>query len=321
MWRSEWARCFGDAQFDSVVEFSGYTAFWASLLLQSPGGFRSIWLHNDLALEKSRFVGSRRRMKRSLPAVFSVYRDFDSLVSVSASLARINRDALATPYGLRQESFVFARNLVDESHVREGLASPLSSVVNYHNEDETPEQDDRLWIDELQRVDCVWFTTVGRFSPEKNQERLIRAFAEVYREHSAVRLIVIGHGPLRAELQALINTLGLSLVAFVVGPFPNPFPVLAASDCFVLSSNYEGQPMVLLEAALAGMPIVSVEFDSVHDALPDSAIRIVPQSDEGLAEGMRAFLRGDVRPSVLDGVAYNRAAVVEFYAVTAAQKE
>jgi len=320
MWQSEWARCFGDAQFDSVVEFSGYTAFWASLLLHSPGGFRSIWLHNDLALEKSRFVGSRRRMKRSLPAVFSVYRDFDSLVSVSASLARINRDALATPYGLRLESFVFARNLVDELHVRKGLASPLSSVVNYHNEDEIEEQDDRRWIDELQRVDRVWFTTVGRFSPEKNQERLIRAFAEVYKEHPAVRLIIIGHGPLRVELQALINTLGLSLVAFVVGPFPNPFPVLAASDCFVLSSNYEGQPMVLLEAALAGMPIVSVEFDSVHDALPDSGIRIVPQSDEGLAEGMRAFLRGDVRSSVLDGVAYNRAAVVEFYAVTLAQR-
>ena len=79
--------------------------------------------------------------------------------------------------------------------------------------------------------------------------------------------------------------------------------------------------MVLLEAALAGMPIVSVEFDSVHDALPDSAIRIVPQSDEGLAEGMREFLRGDVRHSFLDGVAYNRAAVVEFYAVTGAQSE
>ena len=320
MWRSEWARCFGDSKFESVVEFSGYTAFWASLLLHSPGGFRSIWLHNDLALEKSRFVGSRRRMKRSLPAVFSLYRDFDSLVSVSASLARINREALGPPYGLRQECFVFARNLVDESHVRKGLASPLSSVVNYHNEDETPEQDDRRWIDELQRVDSVWFTTVGRFSPEKNQARLIRAFAEVYREHPAVRLMIIGHGPLRGELQALIDTLGLSLVAFVVGPFPNPFPVLAASDCFVLSSNYEGQPMVLLEAALAGMPIVSVELDSVHDALPNSAIRIVPQSDEGLAEGMRAFLREEVRPSFLDGVAYNRAAVVEFYAVTGTQR-
>jgi len=319
MWRTEWARCFGDTRFDSVVEFSGYTAFWASLLLHSPGGFRSIWLHNDLALETTRFVGSRRRMKRTLPAVFSVYRDFDSLVSVSESLSEINREALASQYGLREDSFVFARNLVDEVHVRHGLASPLSSVVVYATEDETCEPDDRRWVEELQRVDSVWFTTVGRFSPEKNQARLIRAFAEVYREHSATRLMIIGHGPLRAELQALIDSLGLSSVAFVVGPFPNPFPVLAASDCFVLSSNYEGQPMVLLEAALAGMPIVSVEFDSVHDALPDSAIRIVPQSDHGLAEGMRAFLRGDVPPSFLDGIAYNQAAVSEFYAVTGAR--
>ena len=316
MWRSEWARCFGDARFESVVEFSGYTAFWASLLLHSPGGFHSIWLHNDLALETSRFVGSRRRMKRTLPAVFSVYRDFDTLVSVSESLRRINREALGPRYGLRPESFVFARNLVDESHVRQGLASPLSSVLTYETDGEAPVEDDRPWLDELQLGDTVWFTTVGRFSPEKNQARLIRAFAEVHREHSAARLMIIGHGPLRAELQALIDSLGLSLVAFVAGPFPNPFPMLAASDCFVLSSNYEGQPMVLLEAALAGMPIVSVEFDSIHDALPDSAIRIVPQSDEGLAEGMRAFLRGEVPPSFLDGVAYNRAAVVEFCEVT-----
>ena len=316
MWRTEWARCFGDMRFDAVVEFSGYTAFWASLLLHSPGGFRSIWLHNDLALETARYVGNRRRMKRTLPAVFSVYRDFDSLVSVSESLSRINRGALAPRYGLRHESFAFARNLVDESHVRQGLASPLSSVVTYATEDETPEQDDRRWVDELQRADSVWFTTVGRFSPEKNQARLIRAFAEVHREHSATRLMIIGHGPLRAELQALIHSLGLSQVAFVVGPFPNPFPVLAASDCFVLSSNYEGQPMVLLEAAIADMAMVSVEFDSVHDALPDSAIRIVPQSDEGLAEGMRAFLRGEVPASFLDVTAYNQAAVAEFYAVT-----
>lgn len=313
MWRGEWVRCFGDVRFDSVVDFSGYTAFWPSLLLMSRDAYRSIWMHNDLALEQSRFVGSRRRMKRSLPAVFSLYQDFDSLVSVSESLSRINRDALGSRYGLRRESFLFARNLVDESHVRQGLASPLSSVAAYETDGEAAEHGDRRWREELQRPDTIWFTTVGRFSPEKNQARLIRAFAEVYRQHPTARLMIIGHGPLRAELQTLIDGLGLSLVAFITGPFPNPFPVLAASDCFVLSSNYEGQPMVLLEAALARMSIVSVEFDSIHDALPDSVIRIVPQSDEGLAEGMRAFLRGEVPPSFLDGTAYNRAAMVEFY--------
>ena len=325
MWRAEWARCFGDARFDSVVEFSGYTAFWASVLLHSPDSFRSIWLHNDLSLETSRFVGSRRRMKHSLPAVFSLYQDFDSLVSVSESLNRINRAGLGPRYGLPEKSFVFARNLVDEVHVREGLRASLGSIEPFGPDAGGPAAggpaaDDNGWIDAMQREDgTVWFATVGRFSPEKNQARLIRAFAEVYRENPAVRLVIVGHGPLRDELQRLIDGIGLSEVAFVVGPFANPFPVLAAADCFVLSSNYEGQPMVLLEAALVGLPIVSVEFDSALDALPDSAIRIVPQSDEGLADGMREFLRGGVPPSFLDGVSYNRDALAEFCEVASPQ--
>ena len=316
MWRAEWARCFGDARFESVVEFSGYTAFWASVLLHSPDSFRSIWLHNDLALETSRFVGSRRRMKRSLPAVFSLYQDFDSLVSVSESLNRINRAGLGPRYGLPEESFVFARNLVDEAHVHEGLRVSLGSIDEFDLDETDPIAHDHGWIDAMQRDDgTVWFATVGRFSPEKNQARLIRAFAELFRENTEVRLVIVGHGPLRGELQRLIDGLGLSEVAFVVGPFANPFPVLAAADCFVLSSNYEGQPMVLLEAALAGLPIVSVEFDSALDALPDSGIRIVPQSDEGLADGMREFLRGEVSAAFLDGVSYNRDALAEFCAV------
>ena len=347
MWRAEWARCFGDARFESVVEFSGYTAFWASLLFHSPDSFRSIWLHNDLSLETSRFVGSRRKMKRSLPAVFSLYQDFDSLVSVSESLNRINCAALGPRYGLPQKSFVFARNLVDETHVREGLRESLGSIEEFGADvagpdDGGPAEDDReadgsseaglrlagpgvhaagagdaSWIDSMQRDDgTVWFATVGRFSPEKNQARLIRSFAAVYRENPGVRLVIVGHGPLRSELQHLIDGSGLSKVAFVVGPFPNPFPVLAAADCFVLSSNYEGQPMVLMEAALAGLAIVTVEFDSALDALPDSGIRIVPQSDDGLADGMREFLRGEVPAAFLDGVSYNRDALAEFYEVT-----
>jgi CDP-glycerol glycerophosphotransferase len=351
MWRAEWARCFGDARFESVVDFSGYTAFWASLLFHSPDSFRSIWLHNDLSRETSRFVGSRRGMKRSLPAVFSLYQDFDSLVSVSESLNRINCAALGPRYGLPEKSFVFARNLVDETHVREGLRESLGSIEEFGANEAGPGDggpddggpgdggpddggsdeagpdgadtvvddtvvDDASWIASMQRDDeTVWFATVGRFSPEKNQARLIRSFAAVYRENPRVRLVIVGHGPLRSELQQLIDGSGLSNVAFVVGPFPNPFPVLAAADCFVLSSNYEGQPMVLMEAALAGLPIVTVEFDSALDALPDSGIRIVPQSDDGLADGMREFLRGEVPAAFLDGVSYNRDALAEFYQV------
>jgi hypothetical protein len=70
--------------------------------------------------------------------------------------------------------------------------------------------------------------------------------------------------------------------------------------------------MVLLEAAIVGMPIVSVRFGSIDGALPINTIRVVEQTDDGLAEGMREFLRGEVEESTLDADAYNAAALEEF---------
>jgi glycosyltransferase involved in cell wall biosynthesis len=94
--------------------------------------------------------------------------------------------------------------------------------------------------------------------------------------------------------------------------------VVANSDCFVLSSNYEGQPMVLLEAMVLGVPVVTTEFASVRGALPPGSGRIVGQSVEALADGMRAFLRGEVAVADFDGESYNRDAMAQFYAAIGA---
>lgn len=342
MWDAEWRRCFGDSRFDVVVDFSGYTAFWATLMLHSPGGVRSVWLHNDMAAEVHRVIRGKRRMRHTLPAVFSLYGEFDSLVSVSDSLNSVNRAALAGPYGLKESAFRSARNLVDGSHALEGLAAPLDSLeaeaeaeVDAGVDAEADAEVDAgidaaggeggahpvafAWARRLaDKRGTRWFVTVGRFSTEKNQARLLRAFASVYASDPSARLVIVGYGPLRDELRALLRRLGLESVAFVVGPFSNPFPILAAADCFVLSSDYEGQPMVILEAAIAELPIVSVDFGSVRDALPGSTIHVVSQTDDALADGMRAFLRGEVEPSHLDVDSYNRSAVGEFYAATMA---
>ena len=73
--------------------------------------------------------------------------------------------------------------------------------------------------------------------------------------------------------------------------------------------------MVLLEAALAGLPIISVDFGSARDSVPGAPLHIVEQSDEGLAEGMRAHLRGEIAPSSLDARAYNLGASADLSAV------
>jgi CDP-glycerol glycerophosphotransferase len=312
MWDNEWLRCFGDAQFVSVVDFSGYSAFWATLLLHSPSATRSVWLHNDMAAERHRVIRGAKRLRRGLGAVFALYPYYDRLVSVSPSLSELNRASLGQRYALPNESFVSARNVANAERVLAGLSEPLDSLPEFQRDIETNAVDTPPWAAAMANRDqAIWFATLGRFSTEKNHERLLRAFKLVHDVHPHVRLVIAGYGPLRHHLERVVADLHLQDVAFVVGPFGNPFPIIAAADCFVLSSDWEGQPMVLLEAAMARRPIVTVRFKSVDDALPGSQMLVVDQTATALAVGMLTYLDGRVQPAELDVGAYNREAIRE----------
>jgi len=314
LWNDEWSRCFGESRFDYVVDFSGYGPFWATLLLHSPEAERSIWLHNDLASDAHREVGGEKKMLHSLTQLFTLYEQYDHLVSVSPTLSDINRDGLAE-YA-RPEKFTYALNTVDAEHILENAQADLHELTFDEETGTNP-----AWANALLAHDdeVTTFVNVGRLSPEKNQARLIRAFAEVHAAHPATRLVIVGAGPLFDDLTALVESLGLTDSVFLTGMQRNPHAIMAAADCFVLSSDYEGQPMVILEALVLGLPIVTVEFASAKNALPAGSGLVVPQSDAGVAQGLTAFLAGEVPASTFDYVAYNRKAVGQFYAAIGAE--
>src|SRR5690606_30914443 len=137
-------------------------------------------------------------------------------------------------------------------------------------------------------------------SAEKNQERLIRAFAEVATERPHTRLLLVGYGPMQAHLESVIAELALDDRVFLYGPVPDAGPLILAAGGFVLSSDWEGQPMVLLEAAALDRPIVSVAFGSAEGALAPGAMRIVESTPDALAAGMISLADGDVPPAHLD---------------------
>ena len=306
LWEDEWTRVLGSARFDWAADFSGYSPFWANLVLHAPARTHAIWLHNEMASDRNRTVGGKARMRRSLGLVFALYRHYDQLVSVSPTLTAVNREQLA---GYAPSvRFRTVRNLPDVERAETGLRLPLSAVLD---EDEPVPG----WLTALESAQARWFITVGRLSPEKNHARLVRAFAAVHRAHPDTRLLIVGGGPLEDALRQQIAAEGLADAAFLAGVRGNPYPLLAKAECFVLSSDYEGQPMVLLEAALAGLPIVSTAFGSVGDALPPGAIHVVAQDDAALADGMTAFLDGKVPPAHIDAADYTATVMGEFAAV------
>ncbi|WP_405375616.1 MULTISPECIES: CDP-glycerol glycerophosphotransferase family protein [unclassified Microbacterium] len=295
LWKDEWVRIFGSAEFDWVADFSGYSPFWTHLMLHSPPAVRAIWLHNEMAADRERTVGGRKPFLRPLGRVFAMYRAYDQLVSVSPSLTALNRAELAE-YA-PAEKFRTLRNLPDIIGSREGA-----------DVDDGPEP----WRAALATPGVRRFVTVGRLSPEKNHARLIRAFAAVAGTEPDAQLFIVGGGPLAVDLRAQIDDAGLTDRVFLTGPQHDPVAIMSACDCFVLSSDYEGQPMVLIEAAQLGLPIVSTAFGSAEGALPGDSMLIVDRDDDALAYGMRAFIAGEVPPSHLDVAGYTRDVLQSF---------
>lgn len=103
---------------------------------------------------------------------------------------------------------------------------------------------------------------VGRLVTQKNHMLLIKAFQRVQLVHPECLLEIYGNGPLKAKLDDMIMRLGLGDRASVKPAKENIISELASSTCFVLSSNHEGQPNVLLEAMATGIPVISTDFPS-----------------------------------------------------------
>lgn len=103
------------------------------------------------------------------------------------------------------------------------------------------------------------FVTVGRLVRQKGHAHLIRAFAGLVRSVPNARLLIIGEGPLRDRLSALIAAAGLGDHVRLCGQRQEVAPYLAAADWFVFSSLWEGMPNTVLEALAAGTPVISAD--------------------------------------------------------------
>jgi glycosyltransferase involved in cell wall biosynthesis len=101
----------------------------------------------------------------------------------------------------------------------------------------------------------------GRLTRQKDYPTLLRAFA-LTRDRCAARLLILGEGEARAELEQLIHTLGLDEHVALPGFVDNPYAYMARAAVFVLSSAWEGFACVLVEAMACGCPVVSTDCPS-----------------------------------------------------------
>src|SRR5229473_2431833 len=107
------------------------------------------------------------------------------------------------------------------------------------------------------RENDVLFVCVARFWPQKNHALLLKAFLQGPASDPNAHLVLVGEGGLQKQLEEQAKKLGLSRQVHFLGLRTDIPEVLGAMDVFVLSSDYEGNPLSVMEAMAAGLPIVS----------------------------------------------------------------
>mgnify|MGYP002777004135 CR=1 FL=1 len=189
---------------------------------------------NTPSVEKSKLF----RGRLVPPLMKLLYPSADVIVGVSTGVAQ----DLKTQFGIDQSKVKVIYNPVVDNKLFAQAKAPL-----YHpwfQEDSPPV-----------------FLAVGRLTEQKDFINLIKAF-EVLRRQKIARLLILGEGDARNELEATITSLKLSEDVSLPGFVENPYAYMSRASAFVLSSRWEGLPTVLIEAMACGCPVIATDCPS-----------------------------------------------------------
>lgn len=170
-----------------------------------------------------------------------LYRRADAIVGVSRGVSRDLEETLGLPHG----EVVTIFNPVDADRIREAVSGAVAGDLEAS-------------FGALQRPVVI---TAGRLVAQKAQRDLIDAFSRLPDDQLG-SLVILGEGPLEAELKMQAKVLGVNSRLWMPGFVKNPWWFIARSDLFALSSHWEGHPLVLLEALSCGVPVVSTDCPS-----------------------------------------------------------
>lgn len=290
-------RSYGNAKFDAAVQFCGYEDEIILLYSQFKGK-NIIWVHNDMLAE----IKTRSNQRKDL--LEYAYHNYDKVVAVTDDIVAPTQELAGAG-----KKIDIVKNTIDYKTICEKGEQPIALDPTTKCSVE-PEK-----FYEIMQSDAKKFINVGRYSPEKGHDRLIDAFYKLWQKDNSIYLIIMGGNSRAKKYEALIakvNEMGLSENVILLLAVSNPYPIIKACDGFVLSSLYEGFGLVLAEADILGLPIVSTDITGPRTFMNKYGGTLVENSEDGVYKGLEMLYNNEIKPINVDYEAYNQECVAEF---------
>lgn len=286
----EWNRCFGDTIFDKVINFTGYSPFYTFFFAVAPTiSKKIIWQHNVMKLDQMREVNGNYPLRDSLNTVFTVYPDYDTIVSVSSQCGEKNK----IDFNFERDKIKIVPNCVPNKSELIFKMRMKDSSFSYNPKE-------------------VKYLNVARLSPAKNQICLIRAFKKFHIKYGCAHLYIMGDGELKSELIKEISsdTDFIHLISYNKDPFIN----MSLANYVVLPSNYEGQGLAAIEAKILGTKTIVTDFGET-EGVTDVADILISEPDVFNIEVALEHSMQELFKKIIpfNSEEYNKKAIEAFY--------
>ena len=291
-------RLYNGMHVDHVINFRGYV-------------FLNIWLFCQFQCKKTIFVHSdmiqemKNKNNQHPWTLEYAYQHYDNVAVVSEG---IKDSTIAISH--KSDNIVVCENIIDYKTIENKGKQEMT--FDDHSEISVDKQ---LFIQKMNNS-CFTFVNVGRFSKEKGHFRLLEAFKQVHQQFPDTQLLIIGgYGKLYSSLMKKINKYGLNECVFLVKNLSNPLPLVKQCDGFVLSSFYEGFGLVLAEANILNIPIISTDIVGARGFMKKYKGCIYPNNTDGIYQGMLDLYHRKVEIIDVDYQQYNQEAIEQFYSL------
>ncbi|MGI6744825.1 MAG: CDP-glycerol glycerophosphotransferase family protein [Acutalibacteraceae bacterium] len=305
LYEREISRHFGDTQFSDVIQFCGYEQYVIEMFRYFKCN-RIIYVHSDMISE------IKERKNQKLPVLHNAYKNYDTVAIVSKELFEPT-----FKISQRQDNIVVAPNFQDP----DGIANKSKLNISFES-DTNCITSSPSGIEGILNSSGIKFISIGRFSREKGHERLIAAFERFHDSNKDAKLIIIGgHGNLFVKTLRLVKASPAFKDITIIRSIMNPMPILKRCDAFVLSSYYEGFPVVLFEAAVLGLPAFGTDVRGIRGFVNEFGGCLYENSVEGILRGMNDFAQGRIKPMKIDFAKYNNEAMRVYKSLLSTSKQ